>query len=116
MYNLDVLGNDNFFVGEKGWLVHNAGLGCDPRNLSGIVSGRGSSNFAGIMRSSTRFMEIPPEIAQKLAGRSFNTFDDLREAFWREVGGSKYASEFSAANQTRMAGGYAPIAPQASWY
>ena len=28
MYNLDVVGNDNFFVGEKGWLVHNAGEGC----------------------------------------------------------------------------------------
>ena len=24
MYNLDVVGNDNFFVGEKGWLVHNS--------------------------------------------------------------------------------------------
>ena len=24
MYNLDVLGNDNFFVGQKSWLVHNA--------------------------------------------------------------------------------------------
>ena len=24
MYNLDVLGNDNFFVGEKSWLVHNS--------------------------------------------------------------------------------------------
>ena len=28
MYNLDVVGNDNFFVGEKGWLVHNAKNGC----------------------------------------------------------------------------------------
>ena len=26
MYNLDVVGNDNFFVGEKGWLVHNTDL------------------------------------------------------------------------------------------
>ena len=26
MYNLDVLGNDNFFVGEKGWLVHNCSV------------------------------------------------------------------------------------------
>ena len=24
MYNLDVVGNDNFFIGEKSWLVHNA--------------------------------------------------------------------------------------------
>ena len=24
MYNLDVLGNDNFFVGSSSWLVHNA--------------------------------------------------------------------------------------------
>ncbi|MGG3837481.1 colicin [Paenibacillus thiaminolyticus] len=58
---------------------------------------------------------IPQEVTSKLQGQKFNSFDDFREAFWKEVASSSYASEFGTSNNTRMKKGLAPIAPQSQW-
>ncbi|WP_338135982.1 hypothetical protein [Paenibacillus thiaminolyticus] len=45
---------------------------------------------------------MPQEVTSKLQGQKFNSFDDFREAFWKEVASSSYASEFGTSNNTRM--------------
>ena len=93
-------------------------VGGEVRKLPGAVSGgenlsdvsrmmRGSNGNAGV---------IPKEIADNLRGRNFNNFDEFREAFWQEVGNSKYANEFGASNITRMKDGLAPIAQKSQQY
>lgn len=52
---------------------------------------------------------IPKEIGEKLAGKEYASFDKFREAFWKEIGNSKYANEFSAGNITLMKNGKAPF-------
>ncbi|MBH8609464.1 colicin [Thermoactinomyces sp. CICC 10521] len=59
---------------------------------------------------------IPKEVADKLRGKRFKSFDYFREAFWKSVANSKYASEFSANNVARMRKGNAPIAISEQWY
>ncbi len=55
--------------------------------------------------------KIPAEIAEKLAGREFKSFDRFREAFWLEVSKNpKLSGEFNAANRKLMRDGKAPFA------
>ena len=61
---------------------------------------RGSQGNIGI---------IPKEIGDRLQGRTFNNFDEFREALWIEIGNSKYAHEFSSQNVARMKNGNAPF-------
>ena len=57
---------------------------------------------------------IPSQIAEKLGGREFATFDKFREAFWQEVAADPdLAGQFNRSNQTRMQSGLAPRAPVA---
>jgi len=57
---------------------------------------------------------IPRQVAAKLRGRTFASFDDFQAAFWQEVAADPaLASGFKQANQTLMAGGEAPFAIQA---
>ncbi|QRK12842.1 hypothetical protein JQX13_24100 [Archangium violaceum] len=51
---------------------------------------------------------VPKDVASKLEGRTFQSFDDFRGEFWKAVSETRYASEFSASNQTLMRSGYAP--------
>ena len=67
---------------------------------------RGSQGNIGI---------IPKEIGEKLQGRTFNNFDEFREALWYEIGQSKYANEFSLGNRTLMKKGNAPFAVPEQW-
>lgn len=60
---------------------------------------RGSHGNAGL---------VPKEIGDKLTGKNYNNFDKMREDFWKSVGDSKYAKDFSRANRSRMKNGYAP--------
>ncbi|WP_413667267.1 RHS repeat-associated core domain-containing protein [Mucilaginibacter sp. Mucisp86] len=54
---------------------------------------------------------VPSSIAAKLSGRGFNSFDEFRSAFWKEVAADKdLASQFSKSNITLMSKGNAPIA------
>ena len=55
---------------------------------------------------------IPAQIANSLAGKTFNTFDDLRSAIWQQVGNTpELTVGFSRANIGQMKGGNAPFAP-----
>lgn len=60
---------------------------------------RGTQGNAGL---------VPKEVAAKLEGKSFSSFDQFREKFWTAVSETKYAGEFSTANQSLMKGGKAP--------
>jgi len=64
---------------------------------------RGTSANAG---------RIPGQIAERLAGRSFESFDEFREAFWQEVANDPVLSQQFGPNSLReMQAGRAPFAP-----
>ena len=87
------------------------------RNFDGVVTGSGNGNVSRMMRGTQGNIGlIPQEIANKLSGRSFNSFDDFRSAFWKEVANSSYASEFSTKNITRMSKGLAPKVVKSQQY
>ena len=80
------------------------------RNSAGLVTGgenlsdakrmmHGSQGNAGV---------VPKEIADKMRGKQFSSFDAFREDFWKTVADSSYASEFSTSNIGRMRKGRAP--------
>ena len=55
---------------------------------------------------------IPSQVAERLVGREFATFDAYREAVWKEVAADPdLARQFSAPNRAAMARGRAPFAP-----
>ena len=56
---------------------------------------------------------VPKQVADKLSGRSFNTFDDFRKAFWIEMANDPaVARNFKSDNLSLMKQGKAPYAPQ----
>ncbi|MGF7089524.1 hypothetical protein JOD24_003407 [Kroppenstedtia sanguinis] len=81
------------------------------RKTPGTVEGNGWGNLDKMMIDG-RIGLIPDDVANQLTGRRFNTFKEFREEFWKVVGNSKYASEFSHRNQTLMRQGKAPFAPR----
>jgi hypothetical protein len=91
----------------------------EKRNTPGIATGgenlavvndkwlRGSEGNVGI---------VPKQIADKLRGKKFSSFDAFRGEFWKSVSQeSTLASQFSKSNATRMSGGLAPIALENQW-
>jgi hypothetical protein len=55
---------------------------------------------------------IPAQVGNALAGRSFNTFGDLRQAIWEQIGSNpELNGGFSRANLAKMNDGLAPSAP-----
>jgi filamentous hemagglutinin len=55
---------------------------------------------------------LPGQIAERLQGRSFNTFGDFREAFWREVSADSVLNrQFGSSSLIEMQSGRAPYAP-----
>lgn len=87
------------------------------RNLRGTVAGngieitgrwlKGSHGNAGL---------VPKSVADRLRGRSFNNFDDFREAFWKAVAEDpNLASQFSESNITKMRNGLAPTPVKSQW-
>jgi hypothetical protein len=55
---------------------------------------------------------IPGQVADALRGRTFNSFDEFRGAFWQAVAADPaLAGQFGTANLQRMANGLSPIAP-----
>ncbi|MCG3680101.1 filamentous hemagglutinin N-terminal domain-containing protein [Aliarcobacter butzleri] len=53
--------------------------------------------------------KIPSQIAEKLNGKSFNSFDEFRSAFWKEVANdSALSKQFDRNNITLMKDGKAP--------
>ena len=81
------------------------------------MTGSGNGNVSRMMRGTQGNIGlIPQEVANKLSGRSFNSFDDFRSAFWKEVANSSYTSEFSTRNITRMSKGLAPKIAKSQQY
>ena len=82
----------------------------------GTVSGTGQLVGADWMRQGVQNggAPVPSQIAEKLAGREFSTFDEFREAFWQEVAADPgLAGQFNLSNQSRISKGLAPRAPVA---
>lgn len=80
-----------------------AGTAAGGENLPEVTGPwlRGSEGNAG---------RIPGQIADNLRGQSFKSFDDFREAFWKEVGKDPdLSAQFSPSNVTRMGDGHSPF-------
>ncbi|PKA71380.1 S-type pyocin [Pseudomonas baetica] len=80
---------------------------------AGVVTGRGKP-ITGIWlegASTGTGAPIPEQIADALRGRSFESFDDFRAAFWLEVSKDPVLnSQFIEDNQAKLARGRAPVA------
>ena len=89
----------------------------NPRYERGTVTGsEGLYDVDKMMRGSQGNIGIiPKEIGEKLQGRTYNNFDEFREALWYEIGHSKYANEFSLGNRTLIKKGNAPFAVPEQW-
>ncbi|OJX12162.1 MAG: hypothetical protein BGO77_04465 [Caedibacter sp. 37-49] len=74
------------------------------RNVSGeIFNSQNLGNHELFLRGTQKNAGyIPNEVGSHLIGLRFNSFDEFRQVFWKTVGESKYASEFSHANIKRM--------------
>ncbi|EOL9073400.1 S-type pyocin domain-containing protein [Cronobacter turicensis] len=88
----------------------------NPRQMQGKVSGNGVAidndwlGSAGVKDGSP----IPRQIADKLKGRQFGSFDSFRRAFWKEVPNvPELAEQFDPNNLDTMKNGRAPyVRPQ----
>ncbi|MFG3046718.1 LamG-like jellyroll fold domain-containing protein [Streptomyces sp. NPDC048241] len=125
-YDLSVEGLHTYFVGAGTIpvLVHNTdGEACplalpasrsatQHRNSPGPASGGYSlpKVAGGWMRGSHgNAARVPGQIADKLRGRQFKSFNDFREAFWAEVGNDPDLSpQFTPQNVAAMRNGNAP--------
>ncbi len=109
VYNFEVEDFHTYFVGKSRILVHNS-CGEDLRKQPGTVTGENLPDTDKMMRGTEGNLGIiPKDIADQLKGREFKSFDEFRSEFWKTVGNSKYASEFSTANVSNMRNGYAPF-------
>ncbi|CNI17666.1 colicin/pyocin immunity family protein [Yersinia aldovae] len=86
-----------------------------PRDQPGEVTGQGEWIFGIWLAESGRGQgaAIPAQIADKLRGRKFSSFDRFREAFWRAVANDpELSGQFIELNQRRMREkGYSPFTP-----
>lgn len=58
----------------------------------------------------------PTQVADKLRGRSFNNFDEFREAYWQAVADTpELSKQFSASNLGLMRNGKSPVAHPNQW-
>ncbi|WP_145511903.1 colicin-like bacteriocin tRNase domain-containing protein [Yersinia kristensenii] len=85
-----------------------------PRGKSGEVTGRGQ-RVVGIWLAEAGKglgVPIPTQIADKLRGRTFSSFDRFREAFWQEVAKDpELAGQFNKTNYVEMLNQRAPYPP-----
>ena len=83
------------------------------RNQPGVVTGQGE-DVTGIWLAGAGVGQgapIPTQIADKLRGREFSSFDAFRKAFWIEVAKDpELSQQFITENVERMQEGYAPKA------
>ncbi len=81
------------------------------RDESGVVTGNGE-DITGIWlekASEGLGSPVPSEVANKLRGKEFSSFNSFRQAFWREVSQSEeLLGQFSSQNQDRIRLGKAP--------
>ncbi|WP_226596894.1 S-type pyocin domain-containing protein [Marinobacter nauticus] len=82
------------------------------RDERGVVTGNGEEITGIWLESASRDLgaPIPAQIADRLRGREFASFDRFREAFWLEVSGDHtLLSQFKGSNQELIKQGYAPF-------
>ncbi|CZF85369.1 S-type pyocin domain-containing protein [Grimontia marina] len=87
-----------------------------PRNKPGGVTGQGEDITGIWLENAGKELgsPIPSQIADKMRGREFSSFDKFREAFWIEVSkDERLSSQFIDSNKERMSKGYAPRARKA---
>ncbi len=83
------------------------------RNRPGVASGSGTE-VVGPRQwlVQGRVAMVPAEVAARLRGRSFGSFEEFQTAFWRAVAQEpQLLGQFSSSNQTHIRNGNAPFAP-----
>ncbi|WP_405119919.1 S-type pyocin domain-containing protein [Pseudomonas leptonychotis] len=81
------------------------------RNEPGVVTGQGQDVTGIWLADASKVLgaPVPTQIADKLRGREFSSFDAFRSAFWGEVARDpELAGQFSPQNITRMNDGLSP--------
>lgn len=81
------------------------------RNMPGTVSGKGQEvgdNWLG-NAGTDQGAPVPGQIADKLRGRTFGSFDAFRRAFWTEVAQDmELSKQFNPGSRSAMNKGFAP--------
>jgi hypothetical protein len=88
----------------------------NPRKIPGVASGYGQPVVGTWLGESTtgQGVAIPSQIADKLRGKRFSSFDRLREEFWREVAKDpELSAQFATWDVDLMNEGVAPYAAKA---
>ncbi|MDR5617893.1 HNH endonuclease signature motif containing protein [Arsenophonus sp.] len=83
------------------------------RNQPGIVSGKGKKVGDKWLEEAGKELgaPIPSQIADKLRGKKFNSFDEFRKKFWQEVSkDAQLSKQFNSRNQAFLKRGYSPFA------
>ncbi|CNL51601.1 colicin-like bacteriocin tRNase domain-containing protein [Yersinia alsatica] len=86
-----------------------------PRNEPGVVTGHGEPIFGNWLAEAGKGLgaPIPSQIADKLRGQEFSSFDKFRETFWREVSQDpELAGQFNKINRSIMRNGISPFPPK----
>ncbi|WP_434523882.1 S-type pyocin domain-containing protein [Photorhabdus asymbiotica] len=86
-----------------------------PRNQPGVVTGRGQKIEGNWLSRAGQGMgvPIPSQIADKLRGKRFNSFDDFRKAFWKEVADDpELSKQFNSHNKEFLKRSYSPYSPR----
>ena len=85
------------------------------RKSPGVISGNGTKVAERWLADMDA--PVPDKVAALLRGRKVNTFDELRDLFWRAVASiPELAAQFNPQNRRFMSGGLAPKAPLKSTY
>jgi hypothetical protein len=87
------------------------------RNLPGIaLLSKGLTNPEVILRGTHNSVGvIPLEVAQKMVGKKYASFNAFRKDFWMNMADSSYAKEFSPGNIAFMKKGLAPDVDPSQW-
>ena len=88
----------------------------DRRSEPGVATGAGEAVAGAWLPNAGTDLgaPIPSQIAQKLRGREFASFDRMREAVWMEVAlDENLAAQFSTQQRKLMSQGISPFAPVA---
>nr|WP_277420106.1 S-type pyocin domain-containing protein [Serratia marcescens] len=86
-----------------------------PRYTPGKVSGKGQQVGDGWLNTAGQELgsPVPSQIADKLRGREFASFDAFRKAFWTEVGKDpELSKQFRGNNLENLKNGYSPFSPK----
>lgn len=86
----------------------------DPRLMPGKVTGKGEPVESGWLNSAGLALgaAIPAQIADKLRGRVFSSFNSFRRALWNEVGKDpELLQQFNGLNKFKVKNGKSPFVP-----